>query len=89
MAKKKLNVLHLASFSGNIGDNANHIGTRSQFAKNLDFELFFTELEIREFYWRQRLFDEEFVRAEDLEMNIRMKKMGKKILVLPHLKIKK
>jgi len=34
------------------------------------------------------LFDENFIRAQDLEYNIRIKKMGKKILMLPWLKIK-
>lgn len=58
---RHLKVLHLASFSGNIGDNANHAGARSQFAQNLSFQLDFTELEIREFYWKQRFFDEDFI----------------------------
>lgn len=59
--KPLLKVLHLASFSGNIGDNANHAGARAQFSKNLSFEFAYTELEIREFYWKQRYFDESFV----------------------------
>lgn len=57
-----LKVLHLASFAGNIGDLANHTGARLMFAKHLDFGLSVTELEIREFYWKQRSFDEEFIR---------------------------
>lgn len=59
--KRVLKVLHLASFSGNIGDNANHAGARAQFAQNLSFQLDFTELEIREFYWKQRFFDDDFI----------------------------
>ncbi len=59
--KKKLKVLHLASFSGNIGDIANHAGTRYLFQKYLDFDFVFSELEIREFYWKQRIFDDDFV----------------------------
>ncbi len=59
--RRVLKVLHLASFSGNIGDNANHAGARAQFAQNLSFELNYTELEIREFYWKQRFFDEAFI----------------------------
>jgi polysaccharide pyruvyl transferase WcaK-like protein len=59
---KTLNVLHLASFAGNIGDLANHAGARSMFEQHLDFKLLLTELEIREFYWKQRSFDAEFVR---------------------------
>lgn len=58
---KVLKVLHLASFSGNIGDNANHSGTRHLLKENLDFRLEYTELEMREFYWKQRAFDKEFV----------------------------
>ncbi len=58
---RHLKVLHLASFSGNIGDNANHAGARAQFAQNLSFQLNFTELEIREFYWKQRFFDDDFI----------------------------
>jgi polysaccharide pyruvyl transferase WcaK-like protein len=61
-AKKTLRVLHLASFAGNIGDLANHAGARLQFQRHLDYELSFTELEIREFYWKQRSFNDDFVR---------------------------
>lgn len=56
-----LRVLHLASFAGNIGDVANHAGAYSLFRQYLDFDLVFTELEIREFYWKQRKFDDDFV----------------------------
>ncbi|MDF2500961.1 MAG: hypothetical protein K0Q77_1675 [Anaerosporomusa subterranea] len=59
--KPQLNVLHLASFEGNVGDNANHIGTRSKLGVNLDFEVQYTNLEIREFYWKKRSFDNDFV----------------------------
>lgn len=58
---KTLRVLHLASFTGNIGDIANHEGARFLFRQHLDFELVFTELEIREFYWQRRKFDDDFV----------------------------
>ncbi len=54
-------ILHLASFTGNIGDNANHAGSRRGFALNFDFDFKFTELEIREFYWKNSFFDENFV----------------------------
>jgi polysaccharide pyruvyl transferase WcaK-like protein len=60
-SKRKLNVLHLASFAGNIGDLANHSGARRNLSKQLGFELEFTDLEIREFYWKQRSFDDAFV----------------------------
>ncbi len=59
--KPKINVLHLASFTGNIGDNANHLGTRAQFSKNLNVEFNYTNLEIREFYWGLRQFDQSFI----------------------------
>ena len=44
-----MKILHLASFTGNIGDNANHSGFRYWFEKYND-EAEWTELEIREFY---------------------------------------
>lgn len=59
--KRKLRVLHLASFAGNIGDLANHAGARRMLAERLGFALEFTDLEIREFYWKQRSFDDAFV----------------------------
>lgn len=60
-AKRSLKVLHLASFAGNIGDIANHTGAKHLFETYLDYEFVFTELEIREFYWKSRKFDDEFV----------------------------
>lgn len=59
---KKLKVLHLASFEGNIGDNANHKGTRALLNKNLGFDIEYSNLEIREFYWNIKKYDESFVR---------------------------
>lgn len=57
----KLKVLHLASFDGNIGDNANHFGFYKNLRniKNFTFEI--TQLEIREFYWGISYFDDDFV----------------------------
>lgn len=60
--RRSLRVLHLASFAGNIGDLANHAGTRYMLDLHLDYDFQFTELEIREFYWKLRSFDDEFVR---------------------------
>ncbi|MCF8297384.1 MAG: polysaccharide pyruvyl transferase family protein [Saprospiraceae bacterium] len=57
---KKLKILQLASFSGNIGDNANITGTRRLLSKNLGYELEFENLEIRQFFWGERKFDIEF-----------------------------
>lgn len=57
--KKKLSVLHVASFIGNVGDNANHKG--SEFLRNqfLDYEFEITRKEIREFYWKEWIFNSE------------------------------
>jgi len=57
---RKVKVLQLASFEGNIGDNANHNGTRKLLKKNLNFSLEFTDLEIREYFWGIRKFDNSF-----------------------------
>lgn len=56
-----LRVLHLASFSGNIGDNANHMGFRPWFEAQIGRAVEWSDLEIREFYWREREFDDAFV----------------------------
>ena len=58
---KKINVLHLASFDGNIGDNANHDGFYRKLRALGSYEFVFTQLEIREFYWKKKYFDESFV----------------------------
>lgn len=60
-SRRALRVLHLASFAGNIGDLANHVGARRMLAERLGFALEFTDLEIREFYWKQRSFDDAFI----------------------------
>lgn len=60
-SKRTLRALHLASFAGNIGDLANHAGARRMLAERLGFALEFTDLEIREYYWKQRCFDDAFV----------------------------
>ena len=56
---EKLKVLHIASFNGNIGDNANHNGFRKRLIETLNREIIFTNLEIREFYqsWNLRDFN--------------------------------
>jgi len=61
--KNILKVLHLASFTGNIGDEANHKGFKYQISKNTNFEFEYTNLEIRNFYksWNVMRFDTEFV----------------------------
>ena len=49
-----IRILHLASFTGNIGDNANHIGFRSWFQERFSKKIIWENLEIREFYWKKR-----------------------------------
>lgn len=62
----QLSVLHVASFFGNIGDNANHNGTRRLLERNLDCDLTYTESEIRKYYQNYyhpdaKQFNEDFV----------------------------
>mgnify|MGYP000592670328 CR=1 FL=1 len=45
-----LDVLHVASFTGNVGDNANHNGTYGQLQENLGRDLRCELLEMRKFY---------------------------------------
>ncbi|MDR7089421.1 MULTISPECIES: polysaccharide pyruvyl transferase family protein [Cellvibrio] len=61
-----MKVLHVASFTGNIGDNANHSGMRSRLESVLDVKPTYTELEIRYCYRiytgeHRWAFDEHFV----------------------------
>lgn len=56
-----LRILHLASFAGNIGDNLNHMGFRPWFERMLRRPVLWTDLEMREFYWRERFWDRDFV----------------------------
>ncbi len=58
---KKFRVLHVASFTGNIGDNANHTGFRSSLKKHIDRDIEYTEFEIREVFWKHKAFDRSFV----------------------------
>lgn len=61
--KKKLKVLHIASFIGNVGDNANHIGARYLRDNFLDYDFNIIEKEIRSFYWKEWTFNsKEFVK---------------------------
>lgn len=61
MSRRALKILHLASFSGNIGDNINHMGFRPWFERMLGRPVEWCDLEMREFYWGQRAWDESFV----------------------------
>lgn len=59
---KQIKTLHLASFDGNIGDNANHNGFYKNLKQCEKYQFNIDKLEIREFYWKKRLFDESFVK---------------------------
>lgn len=56
-----MRVLQVASFNGNIGDYANHMGFRHEIKKWVP-DIEFTNLEMRYFYrsWNKRKFDESF-----------------------------
>lgn len=59
-----LKVLHIASFVGNIGDNANHNGFRAMMKRYVCDDIKYTNIEMREFYkaWNLRDFNSlEFV----------------------------
>lgn len=58
---KVVRVLQVASFLGNIGDNANHMGFRRKLKANLpEVDWRFSELEIRDFYRGRWRFDDSF-----------------------------
>ena len=58
---RKIKIIHLASFLGNIGDFANHQAFYKQFKKNIPAE--FSQIEIRKFYKNRAdiEFDDSFV----------------------------
>ena len=54
-----INILHVASFMGNIGDNANHQGFYNQLRSQIgDFKI--TQFEIRETFWGTSSFNHDF-----------------------------
>lgn len=57
-----MKILHIASFNGNIGDNANHSGFYKSLKEFLAIDINVTQLEIRYFYksWGLKFFDQEF-----------------------------
>ena len=66
MKIKGLRILHVASFSGNIGDNASHMGLRKVLSILIDNPEI-TELEIRDYYCNaplrnKKYFDESFAK---------------------------
>lgn len=56
-----VNILHIASFTGNIGDNFNHMGLVPWIESLMKKSVQWTRLEIRKFYWQQLHWDEDFV----------------------------
>ena len=60
---KTIDILHVASFTGNIGDNANHKGFYRKLKETLPGEYIINvkEFEIREVFWKNKAFDEKFV----------------------------
>jgi polysaccharide pyruvyl transferase WcaK-like protein len=59
---KIMKIIHVASFTGNIGDNANHSGFRRLFDEIFsDYSTEWTSYEIRETYWGNKKFDSDFV----------------------------
>jgi hypothetical protein len=57
---KKIRIGHLASFQGNLGDVASHLGFRSWFERTLGFSIDWVNIEIRDFYRGLRNFDYDF-----------------------------
>lgn len=55
--KRLLRVLHIASFIGNIGDNANHKGSEFLRIQFLDYEFDITQKEMRELFWKRWKFN--------------------------------
>lgn len=67
---RPLSALHLASFVGNLGDNAMHDGEYRTRSEDLPWTLTHRPCEVRDFiHWRRRAFDETFV-AEANEADI-------------------
>ncbi|MCT7484582.1 polysaccharide pyruvyl transferase family protein [Aliarcobacter cryaerophilus] len=55
---KKVNILHIASFTGNIGDNASHIGFYSILDSLINYSI--TKLEMRKFYKNYKQKDKQY-----------------------------
>lgn len=55
-----MRILHVASFRGNVGDNANHAGFRPWYERLLCRRADWIEFEIRDVYRKERMFDEKF-----------------------------
>lgn len=60
-SKKEITVAHLASFQGNFGDVANHLGFRNWFSGLIQSDVNWANIEIRDFYRGNRKFDANLV----------------------------
>ena len=58
---KKLKIIQLAAYRSNVGDNANIVGTRRLLNQNLGHEIEYTDLEITDFLWGRKTYDDQFV----------------------------
>lgn len=63
MSESKYKILHLASFKGNIGDIANHVGFYNLLDSVFDSAYTIDKAEIRDFYYcnKNRVFDYDFI----------------------------
>lgn len=59
--ERPIRLLHIASFSGNIGDNINHMGLYAQMKRYLPWSFDITRLEMREFFRKERAWDDSLV----------------------------
>ncbi|ASY15359.1 polysaccharide pyruvyl transferase [Candidatus Planktophila sulfonica] len=60
-SKTNITVAHLASFQGNFGDVANHLGFRKWFSGLIQSDIHWANIEIRDFYRGNREFDANLV----------------------------
>lgn len=64
-----MRILHVASFRGNVGDNANHAGFRPWYERLIGCRADWIEFEIRDVYRKKRAFDEKFAtQANDCDL---------------------
>jgi polysaccharide pyruvyl transferase WcaK-like protein len=61
MEMSRLRVLQLACYQGNVGDNANIAGVRTLLSQHLETDIDYTDLDILDFVWGKRQYDQEFV----------------------------
>jgi len=58
---RKLKIVQLACYRGNVGDNANIVGTRTLLNQNLPFEIEYTDLDLMDFIWGFKKYDNQFI----------------------------